>query len=156
MREKMEDLLCFLCLQTVIKFSMQYWLLKTEPSTYSWDDLVCDGKGSWDGVRNYQARNNLRAMKKGDLVFIYHSVHEKVVKGIAEVVREVYRDQTATEGDWSMVEIVPIQKLEKEISLLEIKQNPDLKEMILVNHSRLSVQPVSKKEWEICLNLSET
>jgi len=132
---------------------MQHWLLKTEPSTYSWDDLVRDGKGSWDGVRNYQARNNLRAMKNGDLVFIYHSVHEKVIKGIAKVVREAYPDHTAKDGDWSMVDLIPVQKMKNEVSLSLIKQNTRLNEMILVHNSRLSVQPVRKEEWEIIVTM---
>lgn len=134
---------------------MSHWLLKTEPSTYSWNDLVCDGKGSWDGVRNYQARNNLRAMKKGDLVFVYHSVHEKVIKGIARVTREAYRDTTSTEGDWSMVDIEPVEKLDREISLEEIKKNLNLQEMVLVKNSRLSVQPVTDREWMICFMMAK-
>ena len=131
---------------------MNHWLLKTEPSTYSWDDLVRDRVGHWDGVRNYQARNHLRLMKNGDLVFLYHSVHEKVIKGIARVVREAYRDDSS-DGDWSMVDVEPVEKLHRDISLEEIKKNPALKEMILVKNSRLSVQPVSREEWKTCLSL---
>ena len=135
---------------------MNNWLLKTEPSTYSWDDLVRDQIGHWDGVRNYQARNNLRSMKKGDLVFVYHSVEEKRIMGIARVSREAYRDTTATEGDWSMVDIEPVAKLSRELTLDEIKKNPELRTMVLVNNSRLSVQPVSAREFEICLKMSNT
>ena len=133
---------------------MNHWLLKTEPSTYSWDDLVRDRTGHWDGVRNYQARNNLRLMKKGDLVFVYHSVEQKTIVGIAKVVREAYRD-ASSDGDWSMIDIAPVKKLKRSITLEEIKKNPSLKKMVLVNNSRLSVQPVSDREWEICLKIVE-
>lgn len=126
--------------------------MKTEPGTYSWEDLVRDKRTHWDGVRNYQARNNMRTMKKGDLVFIYHSVNEKVIKGIAKVVKEAYPDHTAKEGDWSMVDISPVEEL-KPLSLAEIKTNPRLFEMVLVKNSRLSVQPVKKGEWVECLRM---
>ncbi|OGL97889.1 ubiquinol-cytochrome C reductase [Candidatus Uhrbacteria bacterium RIFOXYB2_FULL_45_11] len=132
---------------------MHHWLLKTEPSTYSWNDLVRDKIGHWDGVRNYLARNNLRAMKKGDLVFVYHSVEGKCIVGIAKVVREAYRDASAAEGDWSMVDIKPVKKLAREISLDEVKKNPVLKNMALVTHMRLSVQPVKELEWEVVLKM---
>lgn len=135
---------------------MNYWLMKTEPGTYSWDDLVKEKRTHWDGVRNFQARNNMRAMKAGDLVFVYHSVKEKTIKGVAKVVKEAYPDHTAKEGDWSMVDITPVKPLKKERTLEEIKANPKLKEMVLVNNSRLSVQPVKKSEWIECLKMAET
>jgi len=135
---------------------MHHWLLKTEPSTYSWNDLVRDKIGYWDGVRNYLARNNLRAMKKGDLVFVYHSVEGKSIVGIAKVTREAYQDASAADGDWSMVDVVPVKKFPREITLEEVKKNPKLKNMALVTHMRLSVQPVTDDEWEIVLAMSNT
>ncbi|NQV89148.1 MAG: EVE domain-containing protein [Parcubacteria group bacterium] len=135
---------------------MNYWLMKTEPSTYSWDDLVTDKITCWDGVRNYQARNMMRAMKKGDLVFVYHSVKQTSIKGIAKVVKEAYPDSTALKGDWSMVDIQAVKPVGKEIALQQIKKDPFLQEMTLVTHSRLSVQPVTKEQWERCLVVSET
>src|SRR5918993_3221883 len=100
---------------------MQYWLVKSEPESYSWSDLVKDGKTSWTGVRNFQARNNLRAMKKGDLVAFYHSVTDKQIVGIAKVVGEAYPDKTAKEGDWSTVDLAPEKPLKRPISLAEVK-----------------------------------
>lgn len=132
---------------------MNYWLVKTEPSTYSWDDLVRDKTTSWSGVRNFSARIHLRAIKKGDLIFVYHSMDEKAIKGIAEVIKEAYPDGTAKEGDWVAVDIKPI-KATKDITLAEIKKNPRLKQMILVKNSRLSVQPVTAQEWKECLRES--
>jgi predicted RNA-binding protein with PUA-like domain len=126
---------------------MNHWLVKTEPSTYSWDDLVREKTASWTGVRNFSARIHLRAMKKGDRVFIYHSMEEKAIKGIAEVVKEAYPDLTAEDGDWVTVDLKAIEAT-KNISLAEIKKNPRLTQMVLVNNSRLSVQPVSLKEWK--------
>jgi predicted RNA-binding protein with PUA-like domain len=132
---------------------MKYWLLKTEPSTFSWDDLIKQGTSMWDGVRNYQARNNLRLMKKGDKALFYYSGKSPAVIGIAEVVKEHYPDPTAKEGDWSVVEIKPIEKFKKCISLEEIKSNTKLKNMVLLKNSRLSVQPVTQDEFlEIAKN----
>jgi predicted RNA-binding protein with PUA-like domain len=125
----------------------QHWLVKSEPSAYSWDDLVRDGTTSWTGVRNFTARNNLRAMKTRDAVLFYHSVVGKCVVGIAEVAREAYPDTTAKEGDWSAVDLVPKKPLPKPVSLDEIKRNPQLKEMALLRLSRLSVQPVTPDEF---------
>jgi len=130
--------------------------MKTEPGTYSWDDLVKDGETYWDGVRNYGARNNMRAMKKDDLIFMYHSVKEKTIVGIAKVIKEAYSDHTAEKGDWSMVDIVPVKPAAKLVTLAEIKANPKLKKMVLVNNSRLSVQPVLASEWKECLRMMET
>ena len=126
----------------------QFWLVKQEPSSYSWTDFVRDGKTAWTGVRNFTARNNLRAMRKGDLAFFYHSVTEKAVVGIAQVVREAYPDPTAKEGDWSAVDLAPDKALSKPVTLEEIKPNSKLKEMALLRLSRLSVQPVTKAQFD--------
>jgi predicted RNA-binding protein with PUA-like domain len=125
----------------------QYWLVKSEPESYSWSDLVKDGKTAWTGVRNFQARNNLRAMKKGDLVFFYHSVSDKQIVGIAKVAAEAYADKTAKEGDWSCVDLAPVKPLKKAISLEQIKADSVLKEMALVKNSRISVTPVSEAQF---------
>ena len=131
---------------------MRYWLLKTEKSTYSFDDLVKDGETSWTGVRNFGARNFLREMKKGDLAFIYHSGDEKAIVGTAKIVESAYADKTAKEGDWSAVTVAAGKAL-KSLTLAQIKKNPALKQMVLVNNSRLSVQPVTKEEWEACMKM---
>lgn len=132
---------------------MNYWLLKTEPETFSWDNLVDQKTSMWDGVRNFQARNNLRKMKIGDKGLFYHSGKNPGIIGIAEVVKEFYPDPTAKEGDWSVVDVKPIRKLSRFISLQEIKSHPPLNDMVLVKSSRLSVQPVTKKEFEIIMQL---
>ncbi|NJK86276.1 MAG: EVE domain-containing protein, partial [Bacteroidales bacterium] len=121
---------------------MNTWLLKTEPTKYSWDDLVKKGTDMWDGVRNFRARNNLKSMKRGDLAFIYHSVESPGIVGLAEVVNEFYPDPTASDGDWVVVDLKPMRKLDRFIPLREIKQRPDLQQMQLVRFSRLSVQKV--------------
>ena len=126
----------------------QFWLVKSEPSAYSWANLVTDGKTAWTGVRNYTARNNLRSMRKGDAVFFYHSVVGKDLVGVAKVIREAYPDPTAKEGDWSAVDLAPDKALAKAVSLDEIKRNPKLKEMALLRLSRLSVQPVTAAQFE--------
>lgn len=126
----------------------KFWLVKQEPSAYSWTNFVADGKTAWTGVRNYTARNNLRAMQKGDAVFYYHSVTDKAVFGIARVIREAYADPTATEGDWSAVDLAPEKALPRPVTLDEIKRNPKLKEMALLRLSRLSVQPVTSAEFQ--------
>ena len=126
----------------------QFWLVKSEPSAYSWANLVADGKTAWTGVRNFTARNNLRAMAKGDTVLFYHSVTDKAVQGIATVVREAYPDPTAKEGDWSAVDLAPGKALPRPVTLDEIKGNPKLKEMALLRLSRLSVQPVTSAEFD--------
>jgi predicted RNA-binding protein with PUA-like domain len=132
----------------------QFWLVKSEPSAYSWANLVADGKTAWTGVRNFTARNNLRAMRKGDAVFFYHSVTDKAVQGIANVVREAYPDPTAKEGDWSAVDLAPEKALSRAVSLDEIKRNPKLKEMALLRLSRLSVQPVMKAQFDEIVRMS--
>jgi predicted RNA-binding protein with PUA-like domain len=133
----------------------QFWLVKQEPSSYSWTDFVRDGKTAWTGVRNFTARNNLRAMRKGDLAFFYHSVTEKAVVGIAQVAREAYPDPTAKEGDWSAVDLAPEKALSKPVGLEEIKRNSKLKEMALLRLSRLSVQPVAKAQFDEILRMSK-
>jgi predicted RNA-binding protein with PUA-like domain len=125
----------------------QFWLVKSEPSAYSWANLVADGETVWTGVRNYTARNNLRTMHKGDSVFFYHSVVGKEIVGMAKVIREAHPDPTATEGDWSAVDLAPEKALPQPVSLEEIKRNPRLKAMALLRLSRLSVQPVTSAEF---------
>jgi predicted RNA-binding protein with PUA-like domain len=132
---------------------MNYWLAKSEPEAYSWAQLVKDGKTAWTGVRNFQARNNLRAMKKGDAVFFYHSVSDKQVVGLARVAKEFYPDPTATEGDWSCVDLEPVKPLKKPVTLEAIKADAVLKEMPLVKQSRLSVTPLTKVQAERLLKL---
>jgi predicted RNA-binding protein with PUA-like domain len=134
----------------------QYWLVKQEPEAYSWSDFVKDGRTAWTGVRNFQARNNLRAMKKGDLVFYYHSVSEKAVIGLARVDKEHYSDPTADEGDWSAVDLVPVKALKRPVELEHIKADKVLRNMKLVRQSRLSVTPLIEAEFERLLQLSET
>jgi predicted RNA-binding protein with PUA-like domain len=133
----------------------QCWLVKQEPSAYSWNDLVADGKTAWTGVRNYTARNNLRAMRKGDALLFYHSVVGKEVVGIAKVVREAYPDPTAKEGDWSAVEVAPEKPLARPVPLEEIKRNPKLKEMALLRLSRLSVQPVTSAQFDEIVRMAK-
>lgn len=134
---------------------MNYWLIKSEPNTYSYDDLVQKGKDHWDGVRNYQARNNLKAMKPGDLALFYHSVNEKAVVGIAECVSEHYPDPTTDDDRWVVVDFVPKQKLKKPVFLEDIKRESLLSEMVLVKNSRLSVQPVKKEEFDQILKMAQ-
>ena len=133
-----------------------YWLVKTEPESYSWAAFVKDGKTAWTGVRNFQARNNLRAMKKGDLVLFYHSVSEKQAVGLARVDREAYADPTASDGDWLAVDLVPVKLLAKPVTLETIKADKILKEMPLVRNSRLSVTPVAEAQFTRLMALAET
>jgi len=133
------------------KWYVAYWLFKTEPGTWSWDDQVRKGTEHWDGVRNYQANNNMKAMKKGDKGFFYHSVNEKQVVGIVEVVREHYPDHTDESGRFGMVDIKTVKPVKTPVTLADCKSNPKLEKMVLVNNSRLSVQPVTAAEWkEVC------
>jgi predicted RNA-binding protein with PUA-like domain len=139
------------------KKAMQYWLMKTEPGAFSFDDLIRDGKTVWDGVRNFQARNNLKAMKKGDRVLIYHSVTEKALVGIAEVSREHYPDPTDNpKGDWAVVDVIPVGKLKRPLTLAEIKANQELADLPLIRQSRLSVMPLDKKFFDKLVSLSDT
>jgi predicted RNA-binding protein with PUA-like domain len=138
----------------LIFFVKQFWLVKQEPSAYSWTDFVADGKTVWTGVRNYTARNNLRAMRKGDAVFFYHSVVGKEIVGVAKVVREAYPDPTAREGDWSAVDLAPEKALRRPVPLDQIKENSKLKEMALLRLSRLSVQPVTSEQFDEILRMA--
>lgn len=133
-----------------------YWLVKSEPETYSWAAFVKDGETAWTGVRNFQARNNLRGMKKGDLVFFYHSGGEKQVVGLARVEKESYPDPTAKEGDWSAVDLAPMKPLAKPVSLQTIKADKLLKDMPLVRNSRLSVTPMTEAQFNRLMTLAES
>ena len=132
------------------------WLVKSEPSTYSWDQLVRDGKTTWDGVRNYAARNHLRSMKKGDEVFFYHSNEGLEIVGIAKVVKEAYQDPTTDDEAWVSVDLKPVKKLKKPVSIAQVKSDKKLKDMALLRISRLSVQPVTEEEWDAIIALSKT
>ena len=127
--------------------------MKQEPEAYSWTDFRRAGLTYWTGVRNFQARNNLRAMRKGDSVLYYHSVSEKAVVGIAKVTREAFPDPTAEEGDWSAVELKPVRALKKPLALEQIKAEPKLRDLVLLRNSRLSVQPLSEAEFELICRL---
>jgi len=135
---------------------MNYWLVKQEPADYAWATFVKDGCTAWTGVRNFQARNQLRAMKSGDLVFYYHSGEEKSVVGLARVGGEAYRDPTADEGDWSAIGLVPVKALAKPVSLAVIKADRILQELPLVKQSRLSVMPLNGKQFNRVLELADT
>ena len=134
---------------------VNYWLLKSEPSTWSWEDQVRAGVEMWDGVRNYQARNNLMSMKKKDLCFFYHSVSEKSIIGIVEVVKEHYPDPTDKTGRFVVTDVRTKKKLKRTVSLEEIKSTPKLSNMALIKQSRLSVMPLTKIEWETIIKISE-
>ncbi len=127
---------------------MNHWLVKQEPEAYSWDDFVRDGGTDWDGVRNYQARNNLRAMKRGDRALFYHSVGPRDVVGIARVVKTAFPDPTATEGDWSAVHLKPVKALKHPVNLDQIKKEKDLADIVLLKNSRLSVQPLPETAFK--------
>ena len=133
---------------------MKYWLLKSEPSTWSWEDQCKVKKEMWDGVRNYQARNNLKLMKKGDLCFFYHSVNEKKIIGIVEVVKEYYQDPTDKSGRFVVVDEKKKEKLKYGVTLEQIKQLKQLNHLALIKQSRLSVMAIDKKSWDIIFKLS--
>ena len=133
---------------------MKYWLLKSEPEAWSWDNQVKEGASMWDGVRNYQARNNLKEMRKNDLCFFYHSVTERSVVGIVKVVKEHYPDPTDKTGRFVVVDVKAIKKLENPVSLDQIKENKKLKNIALIKQSRLSVMSIQIKEWEEIIKLS--
>jgi predicted RNA-binding protein with PUA-like domain len=133
----------------------QYWLAKSEPETYAWTDLVRDGKTEWTGVRNYAARLHLNAMRVGDRVLFYHSGGEKAVVGIAEITRAAFPDKTAKEPGWVAVELKAVSALERPVSLAEIKAEPALAKMVLLRISRLSVQPVTRAEFEKVVKLAK-
>ena len=133
---------------------MKYWLLKSEPDAWSWDNQVKEGASMWDGVRNYQARNNLKQMKKNDLCFFYHSVTERSIVGIVKVVKEYYPDPTDKTGRFVVVDVKAIKKLKNPVSLDQIKENSRLQDIALVKQSRLSVMPLKKTEWDIIITMS--
>ncbi len=134
---------------------MKHWLVKQEPEAYSWSDLVRDGRTAWTGVRNFQARNHLRAMAVGDMVLFYHSVSDREVVGVARVVKGAYADPTAEEGEWSCVDIAPVEPLARPVGLAEIKQSPALSGIALLRQSRLSVMPVTSAEYREILRLAK-
>lgn len=135
---------------------MNYWLVKQEPSKYSWEQFIQDKETYWDGVRNYQARNNLKEMKKGDPVLFYHSVIGKEVVGVAKITKEAYPDPTTDDDRWVVVDLKPIVTMKKTVTLEDIKSHPDLQSIALVKQSRLSVSPLTKKEFEIILAMGNT
>ena len=132
-----------------------FWLVKQEPSDYSWTDFVKDGATSWTGVRNFAARNNLRRMSKGDQVLFYHSGEDKAVVGIAKVTRTAYKDPTARDEDWSAVELAPIKPLARHVTLAEIKAESRLKHIALVRQSRLSVMPLAAKDFDFIVKMAK-
>jgi predicted RNA-binding protein with PUA-like domain len=135
---------------------MNYWLIKSEPFKYSWDQFEQEGQTLWDGVRNYAARNNLRAMKKGDRAFWYHSNEGLEIVGIAEIIREAYPDPTTPDPAWVVVDVRPYKKLKKTVTLAAIKQEPRLANMDLIRLGRLSVQSVRPEEWSLILKMAGT
>ncbi len=135
---------------------MAYWLIKSEPGAWSWEDQVRDGVAEWDGVRNYQAANNLKAMKIGDQAFFYHSVKEKQVVGIVEVVKEYYPDPTDPSGRFGMVDVKAVRPFARPVSLAEIKTEPRLQDLALIRQSRLSVLPIAEEEWRLICTMGET
>jgi predicted RNA-binding protein with PUA-like domain len=135
---------------------MAYWLVKSEPGTYGWDKFVADKQTTWDGVRNFAARNNLKSMKKGDEVLFYHSNEGMEVVGIAKVVKEAYQDPTTDDTKWVVVDLKPVRKLKKPVALTTIKNDERLQDMALVRLGRLSVQPVTAEEWKVIMELTES
>jgi predicted RNA-binding protein with PUA-like domain len=135
---------------------MNYWLFKSEPGTWSWDDQVKKKVEHWDGVRNYQASNNMKAMKKGDRGFFYHSVNEKQIVGVVEVVKEYYPDHTDKSGRFGMVDVKALHPVEKPVTLADIKAEPSLADFALVRQSRLSVVPVTAAQWKLINKMAGT
>ena len=135
---------------------MRYWLVKSEPNAWSWDDHVAAGVAEWDGVRNHQAGNNMKAMKRGDQAFFYHSVNEKRIVGVLEVAREYYPDPTDASGRFGMVDFKVIGPLSRPVTLAEIKADERLTDLALVRQSRLSVMPIDAASWALILTLGET
>ncbi len=133
---------------------MNYWLVKSEPETYSWDTFVALREDKWDGVRNFQARNNLKIMQLDDLVFFYHSGGAREVVGVAKVTREFYPDPTTDDANWVVVDLKPLHALSKAVTLLEIKANSDLQNVALIRQSRLSVMPLTNVEFDTILQMS--
>ena len=135
---------------------MNFWLVKQEPTKYSWDEFVHDKETYWDGVRNYQARNNLKAMKKGDYAFYYHSVSDKKIMGIAKVTKEFYQDPTTPDERWVVVDLKPVKPFKNQVSLEQVKGEKSLQDIALVKQSRLSVAPLTQKEFKIILKMGGT
>jgi predicted RNA-binding protein with PUA-like domain len=135
---------------------MKHWLVKQEPEAYSWEQLLEEGRTAWTGVRNFQARNNLRAMKKGDLVLFYHSVSEKRLAGLARVIREAYPDPTAKDRDWVAVDLEPVKTLKKPVTLEQMKKEKKLANLPLLNQPRLSVLPLTVEEFKHLLGIAGT
>ncbi|MEP7265948.1 MAG: EVE domain-containing protein [Bacteroidota bacterium] len=135
---------------------MQYWLVKSEPSVYSWDQFVSDKGTFWNGVRNYAARNHMQSMKKGDMIFYYHSNEGTEIAGIAKVTKEAYQDPTTEEKAWVAVDLKPYKKLKNPVTLAQIKKEPKLKNMALVRIGRLSVSPVTTDEFNLILKMADT
>ncbi len=135
---------------------MNFWLVKQEPTKYSWDEFVHDKETYWDGVRNYQARNNLKAMKKGDYAFYYHSVSDKKIMGIAKVAKEFYQDPTTPDERWVVVDLKAVKPLKNQVSLEQIKGEKSLEDIALIKQSRLSVSPLTPKEFKIILKMGST
>ncbi|MEK7672273.1 MAG: EVE domain-containing protein [Patescibacteria group bacterium] len=135
---------------------MNYWIIKSEPATYSWDNLVKDKKTFWNGVRNYMARNNLAKMKVGDLAFFYHSGDERQIVGIARIIKEAYPDPSADDPRWVMVDVEAVKPVTKPVELKLIKEIPELKNIHLVRQGRLSVSEINKKEFDVILTLAQT
>jgi predicted RNA-binding protein with PUA-like domain len=133
---------------------MAYWLMKSEPGSYSWDDLVRDKRTCWDGVRNHQASNNMKAMAKGDRAFLYHSVSDKAIVGVMEVVREYYPDHTDESGRFGMVDVKPLRRVRQPVTLARIKAEPKLAGLALITNSRLSVVPVSAAHWRVLCRMA--
>ena len=138
-----------------IKLPRQYWLMKSEPDAYSWDDLVAEGEGTWDGVRNHRAANNLRAMRVGDEAFFYHSNVGLEIVGIVRISQAGLSDPSDPEGKWAAVRVKPVKKLKRAISLMEIKADPKLAEIELIKLSRLSVAVITPEEWDYIIALSK-
>jgi len=137
---------------------VNYWLIKSEPGTWSWDDQVKKGKAGegWDGVRNYQASNNMKAMKIGDRCFFYHSVNEKQIVGIVEVIEEYHPDPTDAKGRFGMVTVMAVKPFEKPVTLADIKAEPKLAELSLIKQSRLSVMPIDPASWKLICKMGAT
>jgi predicted RNA-binding protein with PUA-like domain len=131
-----------------------HWLVKQEPGAYSWDRFVKDGGTAWTGVRNFQARNNLRSMRKGDRVLFYHSVTGKEIVGVAAVTRSAYPDPTAKKGDWVCVDLKPVKPLAAPVTLDDIKNTPDLEDIPLLTHTRLSVVPLTEEQYDVILSMA--
>ncbi len=148
--------LTFIALPFTISLSMAYWLIKTEPEEYSWEQLMTDKQTAWTGIRNFQARNYLREMKAGDFVLVYHTGDDKDIRGIAKVMVEAYPDPTAETGDWAAIDVEAVQPIARPIGLEEIRNTHNLAVMPVVTHARLSVHPVTESQWQDVLKYTKT